>query len=148
MGTLVAIDLVLSIGRYAIRYAIRRSFYWDHLFHGLVVLTLIAMVPLLDLTFLENDSEQTEKNVWLFYVAMVLAFVLCIWSVKLSFLFFLRLVFWTNRTFRIAWYIVTVATLLVFCIPLAMIVPHCNVDRLEQDLVDATSDYIGDVAVR
>ena len=137
---LIIAGVAFSIGRYAIRYSIRKSFYWDDLFHGVATLALIAYIPLQ-----EGDKlaiSQLEE--WLVYMSQVLVFILGLWSVKFSFLFFLRLIFWVNRAFMTAWYVVAATTFLLFWIPVGLALPRCGMGHMKQ--LDTAENCSGKMA--
>ena len=122
--TLASINVILSIGRYGIRYIMRRKFYWDDLFHGLAVLALVIFVPVTACMLRGLDGLD-----WLYLMAYLVSFVCCIWFVKFSFLFFLRLLFWTNQRFRAPWKLIAWSTCAAFCALTGWAVVQCVYEK-------------------
>ena len=131
----------LTIGRYVIRYANSQRFFWDDLVHFFALAVLIvhggtnqlslnskaaiakavharpqpSQSYLLGL-YEHNERLSSVNNCFLYLV---------FWLVKLSFLMLYRFLFQSSRSFKKAWWVVLVFTLVTFWIPIAGVLSTC-----------------------
>ena len=119
LWTFTTIAIILSIGRFAIRYAIASRFYWDDASHLLSVVLLIALAGAYTAGFpysariarISRKQEPAPPLTDPFYhsylqirtVVTLLVFMV-LWTVKATFLIFYRLLFEVSRTFIRAWW--------------------------------------------
>jgi hypothetical protein len=57
---------------------------------------------------------------------LTLSFMISHWSVKFSFLFFYRLLFWVSEPFMRAWWVITTITFITLFVPIAGNVTKCG----------------------
>lgn len=121
--------IVLTAGRYTIRYKSVNGFQADDYVHGLALILLIGYVSTYTVMFPLNYSvefwsaglgEQPSDADLLRYFRLELSVSLLFWItihlVKLAFLLLYRLLFGVSRSFMRVWWIVCAFTLVVFLI--------------------------------
>lgn len=131
LWTFTAVALVLSAGRFAIRYATASRFFWDDASHLLSILLLVGLAATYTTGFpysarIARISRHQEKAPPLedpFYrkylqlrVVVTLLVFMVLWSVKATFLIFYRLLFDVSRTFIRIWWAVVALTFATFWI--------------------------------
>ena len=119
LWTLTTIAILLSLGRFAIRYATASRFYWDDASHLLSVLLLIALAGAYTAGFpysartarigLKEEAAppltDSFYHIYLQYRLVVTLLVfMVLWTVKATFLLFYRLFFEVSRTFIRLWW--------------------------------------------
>ncbi|KAL8659705.1 MAG: hypothetical protein Q9202_006985 [Teloschistes flavicans] len=129
LWTLTALAILLSLGRFTIRYATARRFYWDDASHLLSVLLLIGLASAYTHGFpysarIARIGLKKEKPPPLtdpFYhkylqlrLTVTLLVFLVLWSVKMTFLIFYRLLFDVSRTFIRLWWAAVALTFATF----------------------------------
>ncbi|KAL8703394.1 MAG: hypothetical protein Q9201_003423 [Fulgogasparrea decipioides] len=129
LWTLTAVAILLSVGRFAIRYATAARFYWDDASHLLSVLLLVGLASAYTTGFpysariariglkLEKAPPLTDpfyhKYLQLRLTVTLLVFMV-LWSVKATFLIFYRLLFDVSRTFVRFWWAAVALTFATF----------------------------------
>ncbi|KAL9576089.1 MAG: hypothetical protein Q9212_007394 [Teloschistes hypoglaucus] len=129
LWTLTAIAIILSIGRFTIRYATAGRFYWDDASHLLSVLLLIGLASAYTHGFpysarIARIGLKKEKAPPLsdpFYhkylqlrLTVTLLVFMVLWSVKMTFLIFYRLLFDVSRLFIRLWWAAVALTFATF----------------------------------
>ena len=138
---LTGIAIGLTAGRYLIRAGSPGRFHWDDTVHGAALAVLVAhgatnqitgdakttlatltsaKPPPPDAQLLAQYQRTAQLN-----TANNCLLYLVFWLVKVAFLLFYRLLFGSNRKFRIAWWIVLAFTLLTFWAPIAGVLATC-----------------------
>ncbi|KAL8763275.1 MAG: hypothetical protein Q9194_007388 [Teloschistes cf. exilis] len=147
LWTLTAIAILLSVGRFTIRYATAGRFYWDDASHLLSVLLLIGLASAYTHGFpysarIARIGLKKEKAPPLtdpFYhkylqlrLTVTLLVFMVLWSVKMTFLIFYRLLFDVSRLFIRLWWAAVALTFATFwvCIGI-MILPMFMIYRLQ-----------------
>ncbi|KAL9577528.1 MAG: hypothetical protein Q9203_007428 [Teloschistes exilis] len=129
LWTLTAIAILLSVGRFTIRYATAGRFYWDDASHLLSVLLLIGLASAYTHGFpysarIARIGLKKEKAPPLtdpFYhkylqlrLTVTLLVFMVLWSVKMTFLIFYRLLFDVSRLFIRLWWAAVALTFATF----------------------------------
>ena len=135
--------IVLTAGRYAIRGWMLRKLDWDDATHLLALVVLVAYVATYTAMFPINfavedwvtgNGEMPSVAVLELYLhyemAVWLLFWVIIYLVKFSFLLFYRSIFGVSRTFKKAWWAVTVFTFLTFWACFFAMFWSCNTPSL------------------
>ena len=119
LWTFTTIAVLLSAGRFMIRYATASRFYWDDASHLLSIILLIALAGCYTAGFpysarlvrIELKQEKAPPLTDLFYhtylqlrLVVTLLVFMVLWSVKATFLIFYRLLFEVSRTFIRVWW--------------------------------------------
>lgn len=147
MWTLEALCIVLTVGRYYIRYKVRHRFYPDDYLHlaALIWLTISnafveAMFPPARILFdgppgVKPPTSEVDKFRKL-QTVMSITFYISQFCVKFSFLLFYRELFWVSQRFMRAWWVVATFVFLAFwaimagsltqCGPVSHIVDACK----------------------
>lgn len=108
---------MLTVGRYVIRFRVRRKFYYDDLAHLLAwgFMFGCSVVIQLDLTTMQSaqsyepatDLPRKVKVTYLTHQVILRMFmILSVWFVKLAFMVLFRMLFWTSSMFRRLWWAV------------------------------------------
>ncbi|MCJ1286824.1 hypothetical protein MMC26_006170 [Xylographa opegraphella] len=131
--------IVLTAGRYAIRGWMLRKLDWDDATHLFALVVLVAYVATYTAMFPINyavedwvtgNGEMPSIGVLDLYLhyemAVWLLFWVIIYLVKFSFLLFYRSIFGVSRTFKKAWWAVTVFTFLTFWACFFAMLWSCN----------------------
>lgn len=137
MWSLTALATLLTAGRYAIRWKVRHRFYMDDYAHlnalvWLFIMTAIiqTMFPPATLVVLGPKNVPPPPAAFVEFrklqTAMNIAFYISQWSVKFSFLFFYRELFWVSDRFRISWWIISVYVFLTFWAVFAGMLTLCG----------------------
>ncbi|KAL8938465.1 MAG: hypothetical protein Q9216_003878 [Gyalolechia sp. 2 TL-2023] len=129
LWTLTAVAILLSVGRYAIRYATAGRFYLDDASHLLSILLLIGLASAYTTGFpysarisrisagVEEAPPPTDplyhKYLQLRLTVTLLVFMV-LWSVKATFLIFYRLLFDVSKTFVRLWWAAVALTFATF----------------------------------
>ncbi|KAL8823496.1 MAG: hypothetical protein Q9191_005801 [Dirinaria sp. TL-2023a] len=129
LWTFTAVGILLSTGRFAIRYATASRFYWDDASHLLSVLLLIGLAATYTTGFpysarIAKISAHEEKAPPLtdpFYrkylqlrLVVTLLVFMVLWSVKATFLIFYRLLFDVSEAFIRVWWAAVALTFATF----------------------------------
>ncbi|KAL8724255.1 MAG: hypothetical protein Q9181_006909, partial [Wetmoreana brouardii] len=129
LWTLTAVAILLSAGRFAIRYATAARFYWDDASHLLSVLLLIGLASAYTTGFpysariarIGLKQEKAPPPTDPFYhkylqlrLTVTLLVFMVLWSVKATFLIFYRLLFDVSRTFIRFWWAAVALTFATF----------------------------------
>ena len=123
--TFTSIAIVLSVGRYYIRYRIAHTVDLSDISHAIALVFLIALTvqatmsaPLIKKLYFPNSGDEpTAADVALilrYQLSFGLTYLIALYCVKFSFLFFYRLLFGVLQSFMQAWWAVTVFTFLTF----------------------------------
>lgn len=119
LWTLTTVAILLSTGRFAIRYATANRFYWDDASHLLSVLLLIGLAAayttgfpysarIAKITAHEEKAPPLTDPLYRKYLQLRLVVTLLVfmvlWSVKATFLIFYRLLFDVSQTFIRLWW--------------------------------------------
>ena len=141
--TMAGIAILLSFGRWAIRYTVRKRFFWDDFTHLLALLTMIAYVGVAQssntveyrVNAIENGQVQTPPPEVLeallsLYRNLQLAESLLIWTelwlIKLTFMLFYRLLFEVSSTFMTLWWSMLIFLFVTYWIPIAGALTLCG----------------------
>lgn len=131
MWTLASLCIVLTIGRYAIRYRVSLRFYKDDLAHLCALGWLIVFCAITQAMFAPTHvmlrsqvlgtapPPATISEFCRLQTAQGATFYLLHWTVKLAFLLFYRELFWVSRTFIRAWWCVSTFVFLGLGVALA-----------------------------
>lgn len=142
---MTAAAIVVSTGRYVIRYAIRKRFGWEDLSHLLALVTMIGTIACYQ-AFLPNVYYfiQVERELvrppsqrellelyirdWKLQYTTTVLWLATTWLVKLSFLLFYRDLFRVDRNFMRAWWAVLTVIFLTWwtCIAGTVWVMNCG----------------------
>lgn len=129
LWTLTTVAILLSLGRFAIRYATASRFYWDDASHLLSVLLLIALAGAYTAGFpysariarigLKEEAAPPLTDpfyhTYLQYRLVVTLLVfMVLWTVKATFLLFYRLLFEVSWTFIRLWWAAVALTFASF----------------------------------
>lgn len=140
MWMLTAFTILLTVGRYAIRYQVRHKFFGDDYAHLFALVWLIISSGITQACFAPAEyvvkatpanpppPEQIVKFRKL-QTPLSLSFFISHWAVKLSFLLFYRLLFWVSKSFMRAWWCITLITLATFLVPIAGNITKCGSPR-------------------
>lgn len=119
LWTFTTVAIVLSTGRFAIRYVIASRFYWDDASHLLSVVLLVALAGAYTVGFphyariarISRKQEPAPPLTDPFYhnylqtrTVVTLLVIMVLWTVKATFLILYRLLFEVSRTFIRAWW--------------------------------------------
>lgn len=137
MWSLTAFATILTVGRYAIRWKVRHRFYADDYAHlnalvWLYIMTAIiqTMFPSATLVVLGPKNVPPPPAAFVAFrklqTAMNIAFYISQWSVKFSFLFFYRELFWVSDRFRKSWWIISIYVFLTFWAVFAGMLTLCG----------------------
>lgn len=131
MWTLTGLCVLLTVGRYIIRFKVSLRLYKDDLAHlcalgwliifGAVTQALFAPtnIMLQSLVLEVEPPPATISEFCRLQTAQGATFYFLHWTVKFAFLLFYRELFWVSRTFIRAWWCVAVFVLLGLCAALA-----------------------------
>lgn len=131
MWVLTGFCILLTLGRYIIRYKVSLRFYKDDLAHLVALGWLIVFSSITQAMFhptmtmlqsLRSGTPAPPATVSEFcrlQTAQGATFYLLHWSVKFAFLLFYRELFWVSRTFIRAWWCVATFVLLGLSVALA-----------------------------
>ena len=140
--------MILSVGRFAIRYATASRFFWDDASHLLSLILLIALAGAYTAGFpysarIAKISAKQEAPPPLsdpFYhtylqlrVVVTLLVFMVLWTVKATFLIFYRLLFEVSRTFVRVWWAAVAFTFASFWVCIGSTFTICGSAR---DLYD------------
>ncbi|KAL9025149.1 MAG: hypothetical protein Q9196_005985 [Gyalolechia fulgens] len=129
LWTLTAVAILLSIGRFTIRYFTAGRFYLDDASHLLSILLLVGLASAYTIGFpysarIARISAKEEKAPPLtdpFYhkylqlrLTVTLLVFMVLWSVKATFLIFYRLLFDVSKTFVRLWWAAVAVTFATF----------------------------------
>ncbi|KAL8739715.1 MAG: hypothetical protein Q9190_007506, partial [Brigantiaea leucoxantha] len=129
LWTLTAVAILLSVGRFAIRYATAGRFYWDDASHMLSILLLIGLAAAYTAGFpysariarISSKQEAPPPPTDPFYhnylqlrLVVTLLVFMVLWSVKATFLIFYRLLFDVSETFIRMWWAAVAFTFATF----------------------------------
>lgn len=131
MWTLTGLCVLLTVGRYAIRFKVSLRFYKDDFAHLCALAWLVIFCAVTQALFtptqimlksLVHEVEPPLATISEFcklQTAQGASFYFLHWTVKLSFLLFYRELFWVSQTFIRAWWCVTAFVLLGLGVALA-----------------------------
>jgi hypothetical protein len=137
MWTLEALCIVLTAGRYFIRYKVRHRFYADDYTHlaALIWLTISnifvqlmfppARIVLLGPPDVKPPEDQVDKFRKL-QTVMSITFYVSQFCVKFSFLLFYKELFWVSERFMRAWWCVATFVFLGFWVIMAGSLTQCG----------------------
>ena len=131
------IALVLTTGRFLIRYKIIGRYHWDDATHLLALLLLIAHSALLTYGISLDyrvaryiNGSRSEKSSSSLYTRVTFTKYIvlwcCLWSVKVTFLLFYRLLFQSSKQFILAWWCVLGLVVATFWICIAAVLTACG----------------------
>lgn len=141
LWTFTSIAIILSAGRFAIRYALASRFFWDDASHLLSVLLLITVASTYTAGFpystrIARISAKQEAAppftdpLYHTYLQIRLVITLLVfmvlWSVKATFLIFYRLLFGVSRTFIRVWWTAIAFTFASFWVCLGSTFTICG----------------------
>jgi len=135
MWTLTAVCIILTIGRYAIRYQVRQRLFPDDFAHLSALVWLIATISIVQAMFGpakyvdDPSAPPPESQIAKFrrlQVWLSVSFYLSHWSVKFSFLLFYRQLFWVSERFMRCWWGVVAFVFVGFWVPMAGILTVCG----------------------
>ncbi|KAG6988946.1 hypothetical protein G7Y79_00067g095610 [Physcia stellaris] len=124
--SMTALAIVFSILRYWIRLFTPKKYMWDDLTHLLALGTSIATVALYQTLFRDGlqrklippPSQEVYVNLYVRVrhrsIAIALLTYTTLWLVKATFLLLYREIFWINKTFRKAWWAVTLFIIITY----------------------------------
>lgn len=137
MWTLTGVCILLTIGRYAIRFKISKRFFGDDIAHlcalgWLIIFSSITEYMLQTLELPGMDPPQSAISEFCrLQTAQGATFYFLHWTVKFSLLFY-RELFWVSQSFRRAWWCVAAFVLLGLGVALAGIMTQQGpVDRMD-----------------
>ncbi len=131
MWTLAGLCLLLTVGRYAIRYKVSMRLYRDDFVHLCAFFWLIVFAALTQASFpatqaiLESEvfhtpaSSTTIVEFCRLQTAQGVSFYLLHWTVKIAFMLFYKELFWISRSFIRAWWCVLAFVLVGLAVALA-----------------------------
>lgn len=134
-----SVAIILTTGRYILRYRKTGRLYWDDAAHGLALATMIAVCGIFSNSFWYEHviddyalglgpPPPTDSYIRFLKIQLSVSilFWICIYAVKLSFLLLYRMLFvvstWSNR----AWWGVLVFTMLTFWLVIAGELTACG----------------------
>jgi hypothetical protein len=137
MWSLTAFCILLTIGRFTIRYRVRHRFYSDDIFHLSALIWLIISNALVEAMFPParimfegppgvKPPPSTVTKFRKLQTAMTITFFVSQFSVKFSFLFFYKELFWVSQRFMRAWWCVGTFVFLGFWAVLAGNLTQCG----------------------
>lgn len=129
---MTGIAMLMTAGRYILRYRNSGRFFWDDAAHGLALIFLVVMIAAF--TAADDSITKSEGKLSLsgYYnyrrieLVVSIFFWLCVYSVKLAFLLLYRTLFGVSRTFNRAWWAVTTFTFLTFWVCIAGVFTICG----------------------
>ena len=126
MWVLTGICVLLTVGRYVIRFKVSLRFYKDDLAHLCALAWLIvfcgitqALLEPTKIVLLSEPPLATISQFCKLQTAQGATFYLLHWTVKLVFLLFYRDLFWISRNFIRAWWCVAAFVFLGLGVALA-----------------------------
>ncbi|KAL8920775.1 MAG: hypothetical protein Q9208_006105 [Pyrenodesmia sp. 3 TL-2023] len=129
LWTLTSLAILLSAGRFAIRYATAGRFHWDDASHLVSLLLLIGLAATYTSGFpysvriarINRKEEEAPPLTDPFYhtylqlrLTVTLLVFMVLWSVKATFLIFYRLLFSVSRLFMLMWWAAVALTFATF----------------------------------
>lgn len=134
LWSMVGVATLITIGRYAIRFHVRRKFYYDDLAHLLAWMLMIGCCAVFQDTFssagkimgVTDPPQDAVIDFRKHQEALTMLFILCMWSVKLAFMFSYRLLFWASPIFRRLWWGVMAILIVTVWIPIAGNLTDCG----------------------
>ena len=131
--------IMLSAGRYALRYRKAGRFFWDDAAHAVALVTLIGInieftvffpqIYQID-AYSRNQGPGPSPSEYVrflkFQLSVSIVWWVCMYSVKLSFLLLYRLIFAVSKRLRIAWWAITIFTLVTFWVCIAGELTACG----------------------
>ena len=132
---------MLSVGRFAIRYANRKRLFWDDASHLLSLLFLIGLAAAYTKGFpysqrivrIQQKKEKAPPLTDPFYhqylqlrVVVTILVFLVLWTVKATFLIFYRILFDVSSTFLRMWWVVVVLTFASFWVCIGSTLTICG----------------------
>lgn len=137
--TLTSVAILLTIGRYILRYKNLGRLCLDDAAHALALFTLIAMVStftaLFPFVYLIDDYARGQAGKpsapqYLVYlklqVAVSVLFWVCVYAVKIAFLLLYRMLFVVSKASNVIWWSITAFTIVAFWICLAGELTTCG----------------------
>ena len=151
--TPTAISVAFTLGRYLIRYYKRKRMGWDDILNGIAVLFLLGFLgtwqiigpPLYQQQLFQQGLTSTKPpaidshTILSVGMANSLLFWCTIYCVKASFLALYWIVFNVSDRFRIAWWLVTIYTVVTFLITFVMTFRKCGSPK---DFLDESKSQI------
>ncbi|KAF2727298.1 hypothetical protein EJ04DRAFT_505926 [Polyplosphaeria fusca] len=140
MWTLTAFTILLTAGRYFIRFQVRHKFFADDYAHLFALIWLIINSSISQAMFAPAEyvvkaaphhPPPPDKVVAFrkLQTPLSISFFISHWAVKFSFLFFYRLLFWVSQKFMRAWWCIFALTAVTFIVPIAGNITKCGSPR-------------------
>ena len=136
---LVSVAIILSIGRYVLRYRKTGHFLWDDGAHTVALATMIALCGVYNDNFwyahvIDDNAlglgPPLPKDSYIRFLKIQMTvsilFWICIYAVKLSFLLLYRLLFVVSTGSNRAWWSILVFTVLTFWLCIAGELTACG----------------------
>ena len=137
--TLTTLAIGLSIGRYLIRYKTVRGLDVADVFHGvaLFLLLLLTISSTIESSAPGKSLFETDLKTYLqIKTAMSCLWLISLYGIKFSFLFFYRSIFGISQLFMRAWWLVTAFTLIAFWVSLGGVIAQGG--RTAQNILNAS----------
>ncbi|KAH7399493.1 hypothetical protein BKA66DRAFT_565563 [Pyrenochaeta sp. MPI-SDFR-AT-0127] len=151
MWTLASLCILLTIGRYVIRYRVSLRFYKDDFAHLFALAWLIIFCSITQAMFAPTHvmlrsvvletapPPETISEFCRLQTAQGATFYLLHWTVKLAFLLFYRELFWVSSSFIRAWWCVATFVFLGLGVALAGIMTQRGpINRMDDPTICAT----------
>ena len=136
---LTAAAILLTLGRYLIRYRTPGRFFWDDAAHALALVTLIAVVSLFTAFFPQiyliddvarGKASKPSASEYLPYLKFQIAVSVCWWvsvyAVKASFLLLYRMLFVVSTPLNVMWWSIAAFTMVTFWVCIAGELTTCG----------------------
>ena len=139
---MTAAAMLLTFGRYLIRFRTQAKFFWDDAAHALALVTLIAVVSLFTAFFPQiyllddvarGKARQPSASAYLPELKLRVAVSVCWWvsvyAVKTSFLLLYRMLFVVSKALNVMWWSITAFTMVTFWVCIAGELTTCGTSK-------------------
>lgn len=137
MWVSTALNILLTVGRYHIRFVVHRHFYCDDFAHLVALITSIAASiitqvefgPASELVSISPGTVPSKDAATKFIKQQVIRSIFAytsLYAVKFSFLLFYKRLFWVSSGFRKGFWAVAVFSFVGFWVSIAGILTQCG----------------------
>lgn len=139
---MTAAAMVLTFGRYLIRFRTLAKFCWDDAAHALALVTMIAVVSLYTAFFPQiyliddvarGKARKPSASEYLPYLKLQVAVSVCWWvsvyAVKMSFLLLYRMLFVVSTALNLIWWSIAAFTIVTFWVCIAGELTTCGASK-------------------
>ena len=136
---MTAAAMLLTFGRFLIRFRTLAKFCWDDAAHALALVTMIAVVSLYTAFFPQiyliddvarGKARKPSASEYLPYLKLQIAVSVCWWvsvyAVKMSFLLLYRMLFVVSTALNLIWWSIVAFTIVTFWVCIAGELTTCG----------------------